>query len=392
MLIIALVKGVPARTTAVVQVGGVLNREAMDIVLNPHDAKSVEAADFVKRRVGGKTVALTMGPDAKLIPIMKPLYDAEVYGVDEECVLSDRKMAGSDTLATSYALSLGVRKIVQRHAAAMDELVQAIQSLGYSAPLKNKAAELYSQNLLPNKLYSDLPSYKDSVVQRFLEGKLRPEEAIAEVQSAKSELSKFIIVSGIKSTDGETGSVGPQVAEAVSELLGTEVPHATYVEDFDLDPSTLLVESERRLGYMSQKLEMQLPALLTVATEYRSREPGGSSQLEARGNNYRGKTPQAIKWTADDLQADATRLGLAGSPTIVGPGVDIGKPPVQKVVGSTLVFTKRVEVLESDGKKLGPYDRGDIADALPEGLLTTLKADGSVAPFSYEMLGGELFR
>ncbi|HMD79224.1 MAG TPA: hypothetical protein VKF39_04490, partial [Nitrososphaerales archaeon] len=91
MLIVVLLKGVPARTTQVVQVGGVLNREAMDLVLNPHDMKAVEAADFLKRRIGGKTVAITMGPDAKLIPLMKPLYDSEVLGIDEEYVLSDRK-------------------------------------------------------------------------------------------------------------------------------------------------------------------------------------------------------------------------------------------------------------------------------------------------------------
>ena len=101
MLIVVLLKGVPARTTQVAQVGGVLNREAMDLVLNPHDAKAVEAADFLKRKVGGKIVALTMGPDMKLIPLMKPLYSAQVMGVDEEYVLSDRKMAGSDTWATS---------------------------------------------------------------------------------------------------------------------------------------------------------------------------------------------------------------------------------------------------------------------------------------------------
>ncbi|MDG7028278.1 MAG: electron transfer flavoprotein subunit beta, partial [Nitrososphaerota archaeon] len=74
MLVIVLTKGVPARTTQAAQVGGVLNREAMELVLNPHDAKAVEAADYVKRRVGGKTVALSMGPDTKLVPLMKPLY------------------------------------------------------------------------------------------------------------------------------------------------------------------------------------------------------------------------------------------------------------------------------------------------------------------------------
>ncbi len=128
MLIIALLKGVPARTTKVVTVGGVLKREEMDIVLNPHDAKAIEAADFVKRKVGGKTVALSMGPDIKLSPLMTPLYHAEVFGVDEAFILSDRKMAGADTLATSYAVSLGVRKIVERHVKPVEELISLISS------------------------------------------------------------------------------------------------------------------------------------------------------------------------------------------------------------------------------------------------------------------------
>ncbi|MDA4114665.1 MAG: hypothetical protein OK474_11525, partial [Thaumarchaeota archaeon] len=128
MLIIALLKGVPARTTKVVTVGGVLRREEMEIVLNPHDLKAVEAADFVKRRVGGKTVALSMGPDIKLSPLMKPLYKAEVFGVDEAFILSDRKMAGADTLATSYAVSLGVIKVVERHTKPVEELIALIKT------------------------------------------------------------------------------------------------------------------------------------------------------------------------------------------------------------------------------------------------------------------------
>ncbi len=392
MLIIALLKGVPARTTAVVQVGGVLNREAMDIVLNPHDSKSIEAADFVKRRVGGKIVALSMGPDTKLIPIMKPLYDAEVYGVDEVCILSDRKMAGSDTLATSYAVSLGVQKILERHVRPFDELAEAVKKLGYSEPLKNKAAEQYRANLLPNKIYSELPSVGDSTIQRFMAGALTPEEAVAEIDSAKRELSRFIIVSGIKTTDGETGSVGPQVAEAVSERLGTLLPHATYVEDFDVDPLAMTVESERKIGFLSQRLVMRLPALLTIDTGYRPREPGASGQLAARGNNFRGKILQAFKWTADDLGADPTRLGLGGSPTIVGPGIDIGKPPVQKFVGKSWVFAVETAQTESDGQKFGPYSRGDLADGLPPALLDSLKAAGTVVVFDHALLAEELFK
>src|SRR5580704_16017265 len=148
----------------------------MDIVLNPHDVKAIEAADFVKRRVGGKTIALSMGPDIKLSPLMKPLYRAEVSGVDEAFILSDRKMAGADTLATSYAVSLGVVKVVERHTKPVEELVALIRADSGPEILTSRAKALYAQNLLPNSVYSDLPSIKDSIIQRFAAGSLAPDQ------------------------------------------------------------------------------------------------------------------------------------------------------------------------------------------------------------------------
>ena len=371
--------------------GGVLNREAMDIVLNPHDAKAVEAADYVKRKVGGKVVALSMGPDMKLIPIMKPLFDAEVSGVDEECVLSDRKMAGSDTLATSYAVSLGVKKVVERHQAAIDELVAAIKRDGYSDVLRSKAASLYEANLLPNRVYSSLPPVKETIIQRFMEGGLAASEAVSELNSVRESLGRFIVVTGVKTTDGETGSVGPQVSEGVSELMGTVIPHATYVEDFEVDEVSGTVVAARRLGYMLQTLEMKLPALLTVYEAYRARQVQATAQWDARLNNYKGKLLQVIKWTADDLGADVKRLGFQGSPTIVGPGIDIGKPPVQKILGKSLVFLRHVDALDHEGKKLGPFETGDLASSLPQALVGKLQEEGRIGVFDYPHLVEDLF-
>jgi electron transfer flavoprotein beta subunit len=391
LLIIVLIKGVPARTTQVIEVGGVLNREAMDIVLNPHDSKAVEAADFIKRKVGGKIVALSMGPDMKLVPIMKPLFDAEVFGVDEEYVLSDRRMAGADTLATSYAIALGVVKVLKTHLKPMDDMINTVRRGGRS-DVKSKAEELYRTNLLPNRVYSELAPVRDSVVERFLRGELTADETASLLEKEKEALSKFIVVSGMKTTDGETGSVGPQVAEGVSELLGRVVPHATYVEDFDVDAATLNVVSERKLGSLSQTLEMQLPALLTISSEYRPRGAVASGQVLVRYNNYRGKVLEATRWSGDDLGANPQRLGFAGSPTIVGPGVDIGKLPVQKIIGRSLAFAKKVEPFEFQGASYGPFDRGDLADSLPPELLADLQVRGAVEPFDYSMLAEELLR
>ncbi len=391
MLIISLLKGVPAKTTKVVTVGGVLKREEMDIVMNPHDMKAIEAADFVKRRVGGKTIALSMGPDIKLAPLVKPLYHSEVFGVDEAAILSDRKMAGADTWATSYAVSLGVRKVIERHTKPIDELISTLKSAGYSEAVRSRAKELYAANLLSNRIYSELAPIKDSIIQTFLEGKLTVEEATKLLDEEKQRISRFIIVSGIKTTDGETGSVGPQVAESLAEQMGIDFPHVTYVEDFDVDPKTLMVDAERRIGRLVQKLEMNLPALLTIAPEYRPRPPDPRNQLSVRNNNYRGKILQPFKWNAEELGADPSKLGLAGSPTIVGPGVDIGKPPVQKVVGKSEVFAEHVEKFDRSGTSYGPFDRGDLSASLPEALRAELKANGKITTFSFDMFEEELF-
>jgi electron transfer flavoprotein beta subunit len=391
MLIIALLKGVPARTTKVVTVSGVLRREEMEIVLNPHDSKAIEAADYVKRKVGGKTVALSMGPDIKLSPLIKPLYRAEVFGVDEAFILSDRKMAGADTLATSYAVSLGVRKVLERHTKPIDEIISMLSSDATKEAVVAKAKELYLQNLLPNSVYSELPAVKDSIIAQFASGKLTPGQTVTGLAEVKEGYSRFIIVSGIKTTDGETGSVGPQVAESLSETMGVDFPHLTYVEDFVIDSKTLVIEAERKIGRLVQKVELHCPALLTISPEYEPRAPDPSIQVSVRKNGFRGKSLTPMKWTADELSADPTRLGLAGSPTIVGPGVDIGKPPVQKFVGRSIVFLKRVEKFSSGGADYGPFDVGDLAQMLPESVYAELKAKGLLGTFTFEMFREELF-
>jgi len=386
MLIICLLKGVPARTTKVVTVGGVLKREEMDLVLNPHDRKAIEAADFVRRRVGGKVIGLTMGPDFKLQPILSQLYDVEVFGMDEAYVLSDPKMAGADTLATAYTLSLGVKKIIDLHIDAINSLLQSKKD-----EVLERARQLYEQNLIPNWVYSPLPPIKTSIVSDYTENRIDEAEFRNRLSRAREEIMNFIVLAGIKTTDGETGSVGPQVAEALSELFGFELPHATYVDDFEVDPESLTVYAERKMGRLVQKLEMQLPAVLTINSEFRPRPTSPSNQMLVRERCYKGKVRQAKKYSAADIQADPSRLGLTGSPTIVGPGIDIGKPPVQKYLGKSLVFLERVDKLIFEGKEYPPFERGDLVNNLPEKLVKELMEKGIVGIFNFDMLMEELF-
>ena len=87
---------------------GTVNRAALPAIFNPEDLNALEAALFIKDKVAGSTVyVLTMGP----LRAADIIRDAMFRGADGGYLLTDRKFAGSDTLATSYALSCALRKI-----------------------------------------------------------------------------------------------------------------------------------------------------------------------------------------------------------------------------------------------------------------------------------------
>ena len=87
---------------------GTVNRAALPAIFNPEDLNALEAALRLKDRVAGSTVhILTMGPQ-RAADIIR---DAMVRGADGGYLLSGREFAGSDTLATSYALSFALKKI-----------------------------------------------------------------------------------------------------------------------------------------------------------------------------------------------------------------------------------------------------------------------------------------
>jgi len=87
---------------------GTINRAALPAIFNPEDLNALEQALRLKDRNPGSTVTiLTMGPGKAAEIIREGLY----RGADNGYLLTDRAFAGADTLATSYALSMAVRKI-----------------------------------------------------------------------------------------------------------------------------------------------------------------------------------------------------------------------------------------------------------------------------------------
>jgi electron transfer flavoprotein beta subunit len=86
---------------------GTVNRAALPAIFNPEDQHALEMALDIKDTYGGSVTVMTMG----LPTAVDVLREAMYCGADRAVLVTDRRCAASDTLATSYILSCGVRKL-----------------------------------------------------------------------------------------------------------------------------------------------------------------------------------------------------------------------------------------------------------------------------------------
>lgn len=108
MKIVVCVKQVPATSDASIDpVTKRIVREGTKAVMNPFDLYAVEEAVRLRERAGGEVIALTMGPESA----KNVLVEALSMGADRAVLLCGRAFAGSDTWATSYALSRAVEAL-----------------------------------------------------------------------------------------------------------------------------------------------------------------------------------------------------------------------------------------------------------------------------------------
>ncbi|MEI9414007.1 electron transfer flavoprotein subunit beta/FixA family protein [Mesorhizobium sp. Cs1299R1N1] len=108
MHIVVCIKQVP--DSAQIRVHPVTNtimRQGVPTIINPYDLFALEAALRLRDTDGGEVTVLTMGPPMAEDALRKAL----TYGADRAVLLTDRFFAGSDTLATSFALSQAIGKI-----------------------------------------------------------------------------------------------------------------------------------------------------------------------------------------------------------------------------------------------------------------------------------------
>jgi len=86
---------------------GTVRRSALPAIFNPEDLNALEMALQIKDSYGGHITVVTMGLPAAAAILRDSLY----RGADEVILITDRRCAASDTLATSYILSCAVKKL-----------------------------------------------------------------------------------------------------------------------------------------------------------------------------------------------------------------------------------------------------------------------------------------
>lgn len=205
---------------------GRVDRGSAGTETNPFDLNALEAAITIKEDIEATITAVSMGPpQAK-----SALRDAMARGADKGILLTDKKFAGSDTLATSYTIAKAIEKI-----------------------------------------------------------------------------GNFdFIFCGEKTVDGDTGQVGPEIAEHLG------IPHVCYCNEIkEYGKEKILVKSE--IGRKEYSIEIKSPGLITVTKDIN--EPRYLSRRMKR----RAKSLDVEVWDIDDLKdtGDMEKFGFKGSSTLV---------------------------------------------------------------------------
>jgi electron transfer flavoprotein beta subunit len=119
-------------------------------------------------------------------------------------------------------------------------------------------------------------------------------------------LGKFdLIICGEKTVDGDTGQVGPEIAEHL------DIPHIAYVSWLEVREQTIVAQCE--MGGRAYTMESDFPVLLTVTKDLNvPRLPGFRDKLKVR-------QVMVEVWGTRELSGfiDISRCGVRGSPTRV---------------------------------------------------------------------------
>jgi len=238
---VVLMKQVPDTSSAAgVNPDGTVDRARAKKMMNPFDKYALQKAIEVRNAHDGEIIVVSMGPP----PAIEILTEACEYGADMGYLLSDRRLAASDTLATAFAL------------------FKTIEYIG----------------------------------------------------------GVDIVLTGLQTTDGDTAQTGPQIAERL------DYPQITYCETLEVADG--VVRATRIIDGGVQRLETKMPALITVANSASRLEHKRFANVHRTKALLRDKEEMDRRIKTIDLDvigAEPGRVGLLGSPTVVGKTWKIGE-------------------------------------------------------------------
>ncbi len=281
-------------------------REGVPSEVNPFDVLGLVRAVELKTAPDDEVVALTMGPPGAA----EGLTECLALGADRGVLVTDRALAGSDTLATSRALAL----------------------------------------------------------------------ALAREQPD-------LIICGRNSTDGETGQVGPEVAE----LMG--LPHVSHVRRLELseDRRTAIVERITDEGF--QTLECDLPAVICVTEGVAPELFPNRQQMEEAA------TKPVDEVSCADLSDDPTQFGAQGSPTWVNEIRLVEPNRLGVTLQEVTPEDAARQIADSVKERLAELSSADASASSPEALprypgaterstwVVAENSQGGLAYVTFEMLG-----
>ena len=256
---VVLVKQVPDTkniTGEAMKEDGTVNRAALPAIFNPEDLNALEMALQVKENYGGTVNVISMGPPAASEVLRESLY----RGADNVYLLSDRRFAGSDTLATSFALKQAIITKIPDY----DIVLCGRQAIdGDTAQVGPQTAEKLG---IPQLTYV---------------------EDIRDLTKDKIVVKKLL----------DNGS----------EIVEVSLPVLLTVTGTANEPRPFI--AKKLLKYRNAASKFELKKLLEKFTEFKSEEELKQFLVD--------RSLFIETWGLEDIDSDPSQVGFAGSPTMV---------------------------------------------------------------------------
>lgn len=241
---------------------GTVNRAALPTIFNPDDLYALEAALEVRDRFGGTVTALSMGPP-KAADVLR---DCLFRGADRAILLTDRRAAASDTLATSYILSQAIRRL-----GTYDVVFCGRQAIdGDTAQVGPQCAEKLG---IPQVTYV---------------------EELVDVRDRSIRVRRNV------GNGWELVEARLPVLLTVLDTAGVPRPPA----------------AKRVMKFKHARVKAELIAAVAAAMPDAS-DAEKEREVERRAEQLRSRGLMLEQWDLDDIKADLQWCGLAGSPTKV---------------------------------------------------------------------------